>query len=138
MPKILDETVRRLSLRGVPKQSQWPIVVAVLLLLPTATVAQSGAQGIAGGGTATSRSGTATGSAVTAVPINPGRVGCELQNLGPGDLYFALGQTAVTAGVGSYWLAARDAWTCPQPAPTGAISVIAPSGTNYTIMEYAR
>lgn len=28
MPNILDETVKRLALRGVPKQSQWPIAVA--------------------------------------------------------------------------------------------------------------
>jgi hypothetical protein len=28
MPKILDETVKRLAARGVPKASQWPIAVA--------------------------------------------------------------------------------------------------------------
>lgn len=28
MPKILDETVKRLAQRGVPAKSQWPIAVA--------------------------------------------------------------------------------------------------------------
>jgi hypothetical protein len=83
----------------------------------------------------TSRGGTITtgGTAQSLAPANPLRRGIEGQNISTGDLWINPNGTAVVDGVGSYKVAAGEAFSFQD---FGAISIIgATTGQKFTAQE---
>ena len=115
------------------------IMLAATLLMPIATWAASGDNGIAGGGSATDKSGTITtgGASQVVMATNPKRANCEIQAIGA-DLWVAIDHAA-TNGSGSFYLPASAIFICPTTIPTGAIYVWGVTTNQaFTATEYSR
>jgi len=117
------------------------LCLLVSIVVPDVAFAQSGANGISGGGTLTDRSGTiaSANTSQQVFAINTSRAYCEIQAIGTADLWIAIGHVAAANTPGSYWLPAGSLFRCPNPPPLGAINALsAAAGAAFSAYEWAR